>query len=85
MAHDLSTYDIYDLFVVRDTCLVQHLLMVLKSDAVISISEFSVLYLKLTQYAYAFHGCKMIIFIKNFTFFLSKDRLWVHVRTASLR
>ena len=64
MAHDLSTYDIYDLhvFVVSETCLVHHLLMVLKSDTVISISEFSILYLKLTQRAYACHSCKMIIF-----------------------
>ena len=34
MAHDLSTNDIYDLFVVSETCLVHHLLMVLKSDTV---------------------------------------------------
>ena len=34
MAHDLSTNDIYDLFVVLETCLVHHLLMVLKSDTV---------------------------------------------------
>ena len=34
MAHDLSTNDIYDLFVVSETCLVHHLLMVLKSDPV---------------------------------------------------
>ena len=62
MANDLSTNDIYDLSVVSETCLVHRLLMVLKSDTVISISEFSILYLKLTQHAYAFHGCKMIIF-----------------------
>ena len=35
MAHDFSTNDIYDLFVVSETCLVHHLLMVLKSDSVI--------------------------------------------------
>ena len=51
MAHDHSTNDIYDLFVVSETCLVHHLLMVLKSDTVISILEFSILYLKLTQHA----------------------------------
>ena len=34
MADDLSTNDIYDLFVVSETCLVHHLLMVLKSDTV---------------------------------------------------
>ena len=34
MAHDLSTNDIYDLYVVSETCLVHHLLMVLKSDTV---------------------------------------------------
>ena len=35
MAHDLSTNDMYDLFVVSETCLVHHLLMmVLKSDTV---------------------------------------------------
>ena len=34
MTHDLSTHDIYDLFVVLETCLVHHLLMVLKSDTV---------------------------------------------------
>ena len=62
MAHDLSTNDIYYLFVVSRTCLVHHLLMVLKSDTVISISEFLILYLKLTQHAYVCHGCKMIIF-----------------------
>ena len=62
MAHDLSTNDIYDLFVVSETCLAHHLLMVLKSDTVVSILEFSILYLKLTQHAYASHGCKMIIF-----------------------
>ena len=33
-----------------------------KIPAVISISEFSILYLKLTQHAFAVHGCKMIIF-----------------------
>ena len=54
--------DIYDLSVVSETCLVHRLLMVLKSDTVISISEFSILYLKLRQHAYAFQGCKMIIF-----------------------
>ena len=37
MAHDLTTNDIYDLFVVSETCLVHQLLMVLKSDTVISI------------------------------------------------
>ena len=34
MAQDLSTNDIYDLFVVSETCLVHHHLMVLKSDTV---------------------------------------------------
>ena len=75
MANDLSTNDIYDLFVVSETCLVHHLLMVLKSDTVISISEFSILYLKLTQHAYACHGCKMIISderFHNFSFFYLK-------------
>ena len=50
MAHDLSTKAIYDLFVVSETCLVHHLLMVLKSDKVMSISEFSISYLKVTQH-----------------------------------
>ena len=85
MAHDLSTNDIYDLFVVLETCLIHQLLMVLKSDS--HISEFSILYLKLTQHAYACHGCKMIIFSdeKFHIFFYLKSSLWVDVRTASLR
>ena len=54
MAHDISTNDIYDLFVVSKTCLVHHLLMVLKSDTVISISEFPILYLNFTIFFHFF-------------------------------
>ena len=41
------------------------------------------------QYTAIFHGCIndnfQIIFFLNFFLFLLKDRLWVHVRTASVR
>ena len=41
------------------------------------------------QYTAIFHGCKSVnfkmIFLKYFSYFCSKHRLWVHVRTASVR
>ena len=41
------------------------------------------------QYTAIFHGCKndnfQMIFFKYFSYFCSKHRLWVHVRTASAR
>ena len=41
------------------------------------------------QYTAIFHGCKndnfQMIFLKYFSYFCSKHRLWVHVRTASVR
>ena len=44
MAHDISTNDIYDLFVVSETCLVHHLLMVFKSDSHIYIEVFNLVF-----------------------------------------
>ena len=41
------------------------------------------------QYTAIFYGCKndnfQIIFFGYFSYFCSKHRLWVHVRTASAR
>ena len=41
------------------------------------------------QYTAIFHGCKNdnfhMIFFLYFSYFCSKYRLWVHVRTASVR
>ena len=40
------------------------------------------------QYTAIFHGCKNVNFLmKNYNIFLfwSKHRLWVHVRTATVR
>ena len=37
------------------------------------------------QYTAIFHGCKNGEKMLYFSYFCSKHRLWVHVRTASLR